>query len=79
MVCRLFIAKPLSEPMLRYCQLDPNFSEILFKIQNFSFTKMHLKQKNFIYTDVWVTREAWAWLIEAEWRIYASVNYHWFR
>ena len=23
MVCRLFDAKPLSEPMLEYCQLDP--------------------------------------------------------
>ena len=44
MACRLFGAKPLSEPMLGYCQLDPKvFSEILIKIQNFSFTKMHLK------------------------------------
>ena len=23
MACRLFGAKPLSQPMLRYCQLDP--------------------------------------------------------
>ena len=23
MVCHLFNAKPLSEPMLEYCQLDP--------------------------------------------------------
>ena len=23
MACRLFGAKPLSKPMLRYCQLDP--------------------------------------------------------
>ena len=40
-------AKPLSKPMLGYCQLDPqekkNFSKILIKIQNFSFTKMYLK------------------------------------
>ena len=46
MACRLFGAKPLSKPMLGYCQLDPwgtNFSEILIKIQNFSFTKIHLK------------------------------------
>ena len=30
--------------MLGYCQLDPetNFSEILIKIQNFSFMKMHM-------------------------------------
>ena len=43
MACRLFSAKPLSKPMLGYCQLDPwekNFSEI---ITNFSFTKMQLK------------------------------------
>ena len=45
----LFGAKPLSEPILGYCQLPwigpfrTNFSEILIKIQNFSFTKMHLK------------------------------------
>ena len=45
MACRLFGAKPLSEPMLGYCLLDIGapFSEILTKIQNFSFTKMHLK------------------------------------
>ena len=46
MGCRLFNAKPLSKPMLGYCQLDPlekNFSEIFIKMQNFSFTKMHLK------------------------------------
>ena len=49
MACRLFGAKSLSKPMLGYCQLDEfgplwtNFSEILIKMQNFSFTKMHLK------------------------------------
>ena len=34
MACRLFGAKPLSEPMLGFCQLDPkeqNFGEILIK------------------------------------------------
>ena len=41
MACRLFGAKPLSEPMLPYCQLDS--SEILFKIQKFSFQEMHVK------------------------------------
>ena len=40
MACRLFGAKPLSQPMLGYCQLGTNLSEIL--IQSFSFTKMHI-------------------------------------
>ena len=38
MACRLFSAKPLSKPMLGYCQLDP-WEQIMIKIQNFSFTK----------------------------------------
>ena len=42
---RLFGAKTLSKPMLDYCQLTfgKNFSEIVIKIYNFTFTKMHLK------------------------------------
>ena len=45
MACRLFGAKPLSEPMLPYCQLDhrEHFNEISFKIQKFSFKNMRLK------------------------------------
>ena len=46
MACRLFGAKPLSEPMLPYCQLDPKehiFNEILTKIPKFSFKKILLK------------------------------------
>ena len=45
MACRLFGAKPLSEPMLGCCQLDPyEQTSVKFEsIQNFSFTKMHLK------------------------------------
>ena len=46
MTCHLFSAKPLSKPMLGYYQPDPKeqkFSEILIKIQNFSFMKMHVK------------------------------------
>ena len=42
MACRLFSAKPLSKPMLGYCQLDPQ-EQTSVKIQNFSFTKYHLK------------------------------------
>ena len=39
-------AKPLSKPMLGYLPIGPlgtNFSELLVKIQKFSFAKMHLK------------------------------------
>ena len=47
MSCRLFGAKPLSKPMLDYCQLEPregtNLSEILIKIQILSFNKINLK------------------------------------
>ena len=47
MACRLPGAKPLSEPMLDYCQLDrrlgTNFSEILIEILAFSLKKMRLK------------------------------------
>ena len=47
MACRLCGAKALSEPMLDYYQLNKalgtNFSEILIKIQNSSFRKMHRK------------------------------------
>ena len=43
MACCLFGVKPLSKPMLSYCQVDPNFSEISIKIQNISFVIMHLK------------------------------------
>ena len=42
MACRLFGAKPLPEPMLSYCHMDPlvtNLCEIRIKIQNLSFTK----------------------------------------
>ena len=42
MACRLYGAKPLPEPMPNYCQLDPyEQNKIWFKVQNFSFTKMH--------------------------------------
>ena len=45
MDCRLFGTKQLPNPMLacNCCPLRINFSEILIKMQNFSFTKMHLK------------------------------------
>ena len=42
LACCLFSAKPLSKPMLGYCELKPlrtNFSNFLMKIQIFSFTK----------------------------------------
>ena len=43
MACRLDSTKPLSEPVLEYCQLETNFSEISIGIQTFSFKKVHLK------------------------------------
>ena len=46
MACRLFGTKPLSKPILVYCHLTlrkKTFSETLFKRQNLSFTKMHMK------------------------------------
>ena len=42
MACRLFGAKSLSKPT-SIGPLGTNLSEILIKIRNFSFTKMHLK------------------------------------
>ena len=40
----LFGAKPLSKPMIGYCEpITANSSEILIKIQTFTFTKIHLK------------------------------------
>ena len=45
MTCRLFGAKPLSEPMLTCYQLDPSaqFNEILVKIPRFPWKKIHFK------------------------------------
>ena len=46
MVCCLVGTKPLSDPMVGYCHSDPwkiNCSEILIKIDIFSFKKMHSK------------------------------------
>ena len=46
MVCRLFGARPLSEPMLEYCQLDPweHKSVIFFiEVHIYSIKKMHLE------------------------------------
>ena len=46
MACRLFGAKPLSEPMLPYCQLDPKehiLVKFYSKLKIFLFTKIHLK------------------------------------
>ena len=46
MACRMFDAKPLPEPMLPYCRLDPweqTSVEFESKYKNFSFTKMRPK------------------------------------
>ena len=42
MACRLFVANPLSKPMLGYRQVGTNLSEVLIWIQTFSFREMHL-------------------------------------
>ena len=42
MACRLFGAKPLSEPILDYCKFDP-WEQILMKIKQISYNKMSLK------------------------------------
>ena len=42
MACHLFSARPLSKPMLSIRSQGTYFSKILFKIQRFSFKKMHL-------------------------------------
>ena len=49
LACRLFGAKPLTESMLPYYQLNPNEhpSEILFKVQKFSFKEMSVKWRSF--------------------------------
>ena len=50
MVCRLFGTEPLSKPKL--LSIGPSgtkFREILIKIQNFSFPKMHLKISSAIW------------------------------
>ena len=45
MACRLFGDKPLSEPILAYCSVDPGnkLHYIWIKIHWFYFKKMHLK------------------------------------
>ena len=45
MACRLFGTKPLSEPMMTYCQLDPKeyiSMKYYLNCKRFSFKKMHL-------------------------------------
>ena len=54
MACRLIRAKPLSEPMLPYHQLDSKEHisvKFLLKIQAFSFKKMHFKTMWWWYND----------------------------
>ena len=49
MACRLFGAKPLSEPMLSYCQLDPKeYISVKFylKFKTFHSRKRHLRMSS---------------------------------
>ena len=43
MACRLVGAKPLSEPVLKYCSLGTSFSEIEIKIHTLLFKKMQFE------------------------------------
>ena len=43
MTCRLFSDEPLSEPMVKYCRLDPYFSSVVFAIGSFALMQTHLK------------------------------------
>ena len=71
MACRLFGAKPLTEPMLVYCPVDSLetvFSEIGIGILSFSFKKMHPKLSVELATilsrgrwvKLWRTTENWS-------------------
>ena len=55
MACRLFSAKPLSEPLaiLSIGSQRTYFSEISLKIQNFSFKEMHLKMSSVKWRPFW--------------------------
>ena len=48
MACRLFGAKPLPEPMLPYCRLDPKeYISVKFSLKfKFSFKEVHLKKSS---------------------------------
>ena len=48
MACGLIGTKPLSEPMLDYCQLDPceYFNENLINVQQFSLKELHVKMSS---------------------------------
>ena len=46
MACHLFSAKPLFEPILPYCQLDPREHISVKFYRKFSFKKMHLKMSS---------------------------------
>ena len=49
MACCLFDTKPLSEPMLVYCEMEPwkhIFSEMSIKLQHFSLRKMKISFAN---------------------------------
>ena len=45
MACRLVGARPLPEPTLSYCQLDPK-EQFQIQIQTFSLIKMHFKMSS---------------------------------
>ena len=72
MACRLFGTKPLSKPMLGYCQLD-SYEQISIKIQNFSFMKRHLKYRlrnggHFVQGEMSKRKTTLTQMADAVWR-----------
>ena len=74
MACRLFGTKPLPEPMLNYCQLDPYQQTLVkiewIKIQNFNSQKCIWKCRlpngdNFLHggdeLSLWLSKQFCAW------------------
>ena len=57
MACLLVGAKPLSEPMMEYCLLGTNFSEIWKQVQQFSYKKWIYLQNGGQFVLVSVSEE----------------------
>ena len=61
MACRLFGAKPLPEPMLAYCQLDP-WEQTSVKFESSSFIKILLKMLFASRADELKDKSPYYWL-----------------
>ena len=65
MACRLFGAKPLSEPMLPYCQLDPKDHKSMKFYFNFLFEERHLKMSSAKWQTLCLGLNVWTSLHES--------------